>query len=80
YRSLINISGSSGQVSNKVSISGTNVEEQTQENNSSVFVAISSGGGSGSGEKGSLTISKTGSDGTSLSGAGFQLWSKDGKQ
>lgn len=47
YRSLINISGSSGQVSNKVSISGTNVEEQTQENNSSVFVAISSGGGSG---------------------------------
>ncbi|QKP75263.1 SpaA isopeptide-forming pilin-related protein [Bacillus amyloliquefaciens] len=80
YRSLINISGSSGQVSNKVSITGTNVEEQTQENNSSVFVAISSGGGSGSGEKGSLTISKTGSDGTSLSGAGFQLWSKDGKQ
>ncbi|AHZ14741.1 SpaA isopeptide-forming pilin-related protein [Bacillus velezensis] len=80
YRSLINISGSSGQVSNKVSISGTNVEEQTQENNSSVFVAISSGGGSGSGEKGSLTISKTGSDGTSLSGADFQLWSKDGKQ
>ncbi|NMW09948.1 SpaA isopeptide-forming pilin-related protein [Bacillus velezensis] len=80
YRSLINISGSSGQVSNKVSISGTNVEEQTQENNSSVFVAISSGGGSGSGEKGSLTISKTGPDGTSLSGAGFQLWSKDGKQ
>ncbi|MES1030232.1 SpaA isopeptide-forming pilin-related protein [Bacillus velezensis] len=80
YRSLINISGNSGQVSNKVSISGTNVEEQTQENNSSVFVAISSGGGSGSGEKGSLTISKTGSDGTSLSGAGFQLWSKDGKQ
>ncbi|MEC1106727.1 SpaA isopeptide-forming pilin-related protein [Bacillus velezensis] len=80
YRSLINISGSSGQVSNKVSISGTNVEEQTQENNSSVFVAISSGGGSGSGEKGSLTISKTGSDGISLSGAGFQLWSKDGKQ
>ncbi|WP_426616640.1 SpaA isopeptide-forming pilin-related protein [Bacillus velezensis] len=80
YRSLINIAGSSGQVSNRVSISGTNVEEQTQENNSSVFVAISSGGGSGSGEKGSLTISKTGSDGTSLSGAGFQLWSKDGKQ
>ncbi|WP_345759433.1 SpaA isopeptide-forming pilin-related protein [Bacillus sp. PBIB1] len=80
YRSLINISGSSGQVNNKVSISGTNVEEQTQENNSSVFVAISSGGGSGSGEKGSLTISKTGSDGTSLSGADFQLWSKDGKQ
>ncbi|WP_424161688.1 SpaA isopeptide-forming pilin-related protein [Bacillus amyloliquefaciens] len=80
YRSLINISGSSGQVNNKVSISGTNVKEQTQENNSSVLVAISSGGGSGSGEKGSMTISKTGSDGASLPGADFQLWSKDGKQ
>lgn len=80
YRSLINISGSSGQVNNKVSISGTSVKEQTQENNSSVLVAISSGGGSGSGEKGSMTISKTGSDGASLPGADFQLWSKDGKQ
>ncbi|MED2942455.1 SpaA isopeptide-forming pilin-related protein [Bacillus swezeyi] len=80
YRSLINIAGTSGHVSNKVSISGTNVQEQTQENGSSVFVAISSGGGSGSGEKGSLTIFKTGKDDTPLSGADFQLWTKDNKQ
>ncbi len=60
YQSLINIAGTSGHVHNKVSISGTNVQEQTQENNSSVFVAVSSGGGSGSGERGSLTILKTG--------------------
>ncbi|MED4409577.1 SpaA isopeptide-forming pilin-related protein [Bacillus licheniformis] len=80
YQSLINIAGTSGHVHNKVSISGTNVQEQTQENNSSVFVAVSSGGGSGSGERGSLTILKTGEDGTPLSGADFQLRTKDNEQ
>ncbi|GBC66717.1 MULTISPECIES: SpaA isopeptide-forming pilin-related protein [Bacillus] len=80
YQSLINIAGTSGHVNNKVSISGTNVQEQTQENNSSVFVAVSSGGGSGSGERGSLTILKTGEDGTPLSGADFQLRTKDNEQ
>ncbi|MEC0494517.1 SpaA isopeptide-forming pilin-related protein [Bacillus glycinifermentans] len=80
YRSLINITGTSGQVSNKVSISGTNVQEQSQENGNSVFVVLSSGGGSGSGEKGSLTILKTGKDGKPLTGADFQLWTKDNKQ
>ncbi|MCY8356034.1 Ig-like domain-containing protein [Bacillus haynesii] len=80
YQSLINIAGTSGHVHNKVSISGTNVQEQTQENNSSVFVAVSSGGGSGSGERGSLTILKTGKDGTPLSGADFQLRTKDNEQ
>ncbi|MGQ8939407.1 LPXTG cell wall anchor domain-containing protein [Bacillus licheniformis] len=80
YQSLINIAGTSGHVNNKVSISGTNVQEQTLENNSSVFVAVSSGGGSGSGERGSLTILKTGEDGTPLSGADFQLRTKDNEQ
>ncbi len=80
YQSLINIAGTSGHVHNKVSISGTNVQEQTQENNSSVFVAISSGGGSGSGERGSLTILKTGEGGTPLSGADFQLRTKDNER
>ncbi|MEC1429601.1 SpaA isopeptide-forming pilin-related protein [Bacillus subtilis] len=80
YRSLINIAGTSGHVKNKVSISGTNVKEQTQENSSSIFVAISSGDGSGSGEKGSLTIFKTGEDDKALEGAEFQLWSEDSKQ
>ncbi|MCY8992304.1 SpaA isopeptide-forming pilin-related protein [Bacillus atrophaeus] len=80
YRSMINIAGTSGHVSNKVSISGANVEEQTQENSSSIYVAISSGGGSGSGEKGSLTIFKTGEDDTPLDGAEFQLWTEDAKQ
>lgn len=80
YRSLINIAGTNGHVKNKVSISGTNVKEQTQENSSSIFVAISSGDGSGSGEKGSLTILKTGEDDKALGGAEFQLWSEDAKQ
>ncbi|MCY8620525.1 Ig-like domain-containing protein [Bacillus spizizenii] len=80
YRSLINIAGTSGHVKNKVSISGTNVKEQTQETSSSIFVAISSGDGSGSGEKGSLTIFKTGEDDNALEGADFQLWSEDAKQ
>ncbi|MCY8779021.1 Ig-like domain-containing protein [Bacillus spizizenii] len=80
YRSLINIVGTSGHVKNKVSISGTNVKEQTQETSSSIFVAISSGDGSGSGEKGSLTIFKTGEDDNALEGADFQLWSEDAKQ
>lgn len=80
YRSLINIAGTSGYVKNKVSISGTNVKEQTQETSSSIFVAISSGDGSGSGEKGSLTIFKTGEDDNALEGADFQLWSEDAKQ
>ncbi|MCY9061217.1 Ig-like domain-containing protein [Bacillus inaquosorum] len=80
YRSLINIAGMNGHVKNKVSISGTNVKEQTQENSSSIFVAISSGDGSGSGEKGSLTIFKTGEDDKALEGADFQLWSEDAKQ
>ncbi|MCY8994694.1 SpaA isopeptide-forming pilin-related protein [Bacillus inaquosorum] len=80
YRSLINIAGTNGHVKNKVSISGTNVKEQTQENSSSIFVAISSGDGSGSGEKGSLTIFKTGEDDKALEGADFQLWSEDAKQ
>ncbi|MCY7923260.1 Ig-like domain-containing protein [Bacillus spizizenii] len=80
YRSLINIAGTSGYVKNKVSISGTNVKEQTQETSSSIFVAISSGDGSGSGEKGSLTIFKTGEDNNALEGADFQLWSEDAKQ
>lgn len=80
YRSLINIAGTNGHVKNKVSISGTNVKEQTQENSSSIFVAISSGDGSGSGEKGSLTIFKTSEDDKALEGADFQLWSEDTKQ
>ncbi|PJH93601.1 SpaA isopeptide-forming pilin-related protein [Bacillus sp. SN1] len=80
YRSLINIAGTNGHVKNKVSISGTNVKEQTQENSSSIFVAISSGDGSGSGEKGSLTIFKTSEDDKALEGADFQLWSEDAKQ
>ncbi|RKQ25026.1 LPXTG cell wall anchor domain-containing protein [Bacillus subtilis] len=80
YRSLINIAGTNGHVKNKVSISGTNVKEQTQENSSSIFVAISSADGSGSGEKGSLTIFKTGEDDKALEGADFQLWSEDAKQ
>ncbi|MCY9375271.1 Ig-like domain-containing protein [Bacillus sp. T17B1] len=80
YRSLINIAGTNGHVKNKVSISGTNVKEQTQETSSSIFVAISSGDGSGSGEKGSLTIFKTGEDNKALEGADFQLWSEDAKQ
>ncbi|WP_088884212.1 SpaA isopeptide-forming pilin-related protein [Bacillus spizizenii] len=80
YRSLINIAGTNGHVKNKVSISGTNVKEQTQENSSSIFVAISSGDGSGSGDKGSLTIFKTGEDDKALEGAEFQLWSEDSKQ
>ncbi|MEC1623603.1 SpaA isopeptide-forming pilin-related protein [Bacillus mojavensis] len=80
YRSVINIAGTNGHVKNKVSISGTNVKEQTQENSSSIFVAISSGDGSGSGEKGSLTILKTGENDKALGGAEFQLWSEDAKQ
>ncbi|MET1248538.1 SpaA isopeptide-forming pilin-related protein [Sporolactobacillus sp. STCC-11] len=80
YRSVINIAGSSEKVTNQVKISGDNVQTVTQGTTQTITVAISTGGGSATGKKGTLRILKNGELGQILPGAAFELWSQDGKQ
>ncbi|WP_010630726.1 SpaA isopeptide-forming pilin-related protein [Sporolactobacillus vineae] len=78
YSSLINIAGDSGDVQNQVSISGDNVTTQTQQNDGSAQVQVTTGGGTATGEKGSLSILKTDSKKNPLSGATIELLKTDG--
>lgn len=80
YRSVINIAGSSDDVTNKVNISGDNVQTVTQDTTQKITVAISTGGGSATGQKGTLRILKNDTLGQILPGATFELWSQDNKQ
>jgi LPXTG-motif cell wall-anchored protein len=80
YRSVINIAGSSDKVTNQVKISGDNVQTVTQDTTQTITVAISTGGGSATGKKGTLRILKNGELGQILPGAAFELWSQDNKQ
>ncbi|MCO7125481.1 SpaA isopeptide-forming pilin-related protein [Sporolactobacillus shoreicorticis] len=80
YRSLINIAGSSEDVTNQVKISGDNVQTVTQDTTQTITVAISTGGGSATGKKGTLRVLKNGAFGSILPGAVFQLWNKDNDQ
>ncbi|WP_274648560.1 LPXTG cell wall anchor domain-containing protein [Paenibacillus humicola] len=67
-------------VSNTASLSGNNVTTVTKETTTDVVVGVSSGSGTGSGERGSLTIKKVDADDDTvlLSGATFELYKKSG--
>lgn len=80
YRSLLNIAGFSENVSNKVSVRGDHVQTITQDTTQIVPVAVSTGGGSATGEKGTLRIQKQGVLGQQLKDAVFELWVEDGGQ
>ncbi|MFT8311643.1 MAG: SpaA isopeptide-forming pilin-related protein [Sporolactobacillus sp.] len=80
YRSIINIAGSSDDVTNQVKISGDNVQTVIQDTTQKIPVAISTGGGSATGVKGTLRILKNGELGQILPGAVFELWDKDNTQ
>ncbi|SFG85159.1 SpaA isopeptide-forming pilin-related protein [Sporolactobacillus nakayamae] len=80
YRSVINIAGTSEDVTNQVKISGDNVQTVTQDTTQKITVALSTGGGSATGKKGTLRVLKNGEIGQILPGATFELWDKDNTQ
>ncbi|KQX47180.1 collagen binding domain-containing protein [Paenibacillus sp. Root444D2] len=79
YQSLI-VAGDKETVSNKVSFSGNNVTSVTKDTTKSIVVGVSSGSGTGSGIRGSLTVKKVDSadSGIRLNGATFDLYRKSG--
>ncbi|NEW07736.1 LPXTG cell wall anchor domain-containing protein [Paenibacillus sp. SYP-B3998] len=79
YQSLI-VANNGDTVSNKVSFSGSNVTTVTKDTVEDVIVGVSSGSGTGSGVRGSLTVKKVDSADSALllSGATFELYRKTG--
>ncbi|MEY9094233.1 collagen binding domain-containing protein [Paenibacillus sp. RC84] len=79
YQSLI-VANDQDTVSNKVSFSGNNVSVVSKETTDSIIVGVSSGSGTGSGIRGSLTVKKTDAADSShlLQGAVFELYRKSG--
>ncbi|TXK77835.1 collagen binding domain-containing protein [Paenibacillus sp. N3.4] len=79
YQSLI-VANDKDTVSNKVSFSGNNVTSVTKDTTESIVVGVSSGSGTGSGVRGSLTVKKVDSVNAALllSGATFDLYRKSG--
>ncbi|MFC0212739.1 collagen binding domain-containing protein [Paenibacillus chartarius] len=79
YQSLI-VANDKDTVSNQVSFSGNNVTTVTKSTSEDIVVGVSSGSGTGSGIRGSLTVKKTDSASSSLmlSGATFELYRKSG--
>lgn len=79
YQSLI-VANDKDTVSNKVAFSGNNVIAVTKDTATDIVVGVSSGSGTSSGVRGTLTVKKTDSaDGTVLlSGATFELYRKSG--
>ncbi|MDQ0918681.1 collagen binding domain-containing protein [Paenibacillus sp. V4I5] len=69
-------------VSNKVSFSGKNSTTVTKETVKDILVGVSSGSGTGSGDRGSLTIKKVdlANNTLLLSGATFELYRKIGQE
>lgn len=80
YQSLI-VANNQETVSNKVSFSGNNVTTGIKETVKDIIVGVSSGSGTGSGVRGSLTVKKVDSTNNSLllSGATFELYRKSGQ-
>ncbi|MFE4569648.1 collagen binding domain-containing protein [Paenibacillus chitinolyticus] len=79
YQSLI-VANDQDTVSNKVSFSGNNVSVVSKETTNSIVVGVSSGSGTGSGIRGSLTVKKADAADSSrlLQGAVFELYRKSG--
>ncbi|MFS0838964.1 collagen binding domain-containing protein [Paenibacillus sp. 1P03SA] len=79
YQSLI-VANDQDTVSNKVSFSGNNVSVVSKETTNSIVVGVSSGSGTGSGIRGSLTVQKSDAADSShkLQGAVFELYRKSG--
>ncbi|WP_161407608.1 LPXTG cell wall anchor domain-containing protein [Paenibacillus silvestris] len=77
YQSLI-VANDKDTVSNKVSLSGKNVTTITTETEQNVIVGVSSGSGTGSGVRGSLTVKKVDASNNTvlLKGATFDLYRK----
>ncbi|MEK4328519.1 collagen binding domain-containing protein [Paenibacillus sp. FSL R7-0312] len=75
YQSVITAQNNE-TVSNEVGLTGTNVKEVIKDTNSEVTVKLSSGSGTGSGVRGTLSIEKIDADNHSntLKGASFDLF------
>ncbi|WP_414838835.1 SpaA isopeptide-forming pilin-related protein [Carnobacterium sp. TMP28] len=74
YSTLLNLDKNDNTVTNKVVFSGENKVAVEKEVLESIQAQFSSGGGSVSGEKGTITVKKSGSDGKLLEGTKFELW------
>ncbi|MCA9764872.1 MAG: LPXTG cell wall anchor domain-containing protein [Carnobacterium sp.] len=74
YSTLLNLDKNDNTVTNKVVFSGENKVTVEKEVLQSIQAQSSSGGGSVSGEKGTITVKKSGSDGKLLEGTKFELW------
>ncbi|NOU87550.1 LPXTG cell wall anchor domain-containing protein [Paenibacillus sp. LMG 31460] len=81
YQSLI-MANDHETVSNKISLSGTNVTTITEETTKVIQVGVSDGSGTGSGVRGSLTVKKIDSTNNTLllRGAIFELKRKSGEK
>lgn len=79
YQSYINAANGES-VSNKATFSGENITTETVESGKTIIVRKSGGSGSGSGEYGSLEVSKVDAEtGEALAGATFTLYDSEGK-
>lgn len=80
YQSLI-AANDKDTVSNKVTLSGNNVTTVTKETVQDIIVGVSSGSGTGSGVRGSLSVKKVDASNNTvlLSGATFDLYRKSGQ-
>ncbi|MFP7254338.1 SpaA isopeptide-forming pilin-related protein [Terribacillus goriensis] len=78
YQSYINAANGES-ISNKATFSGENITTETVESGKTIIVRKSGGGGTGSGEYGSLEVSKVdAATGEALSGATFTLFDSEG--
>ena len=77
YQSLIRANDHE-TVTNRISLSGTNVTTITKETTKEIVVGVSDGSGTGGGVRGSLTVKKIDSANNTLmlSGATFELYRK----
>ncbi|MFP7479764.1 SpaA isopeptide-forming pilin-related protein [Terribacillus saccharophilus] len=79
YQSYINAANGES-VSNKATFSGENITTETVESGKTIIVRKSGGSGTGSGEYGSLEVSKVDvATGDPLAGATFTLYDSEGK-
>ncbi|PAF18659.1 SpaA isopeptide-forming pilin-related protein [Terribacillus saccharophilus] len=79
YQSYINAANGES-ISNKATFSGENITTETVESGKTIVVRKSGGSGTGSGEYGSLEVSKVdAATGESLAGATFTLYDSEGK-
>ncbi|MCM2675894.1 collagen binding domain-containing protein [Alkalicoccobacillus plakortidis] len=79
YQSYINADNGE-TITNKAKFNGENITTETVESSKSIKVSLTTGGGTGSGERGSLEVKKVDAEtGEKLAGAKFTLYDSEGR-